>query len=165
KPTMRTRDSQSPHGDATVTVDRYRSPVATLIHLNGPPGIGKSTIARRYVDEHPGVLNCDIDVLRTSIGGWSTDFLGAGTRIRAAALAMIEAYLATGNDVVRPQMLIDPVELARFEESAASGGVDELHRCHAGLVRLLERRPRAVVIRNTDGAPDDTYERLVASLR
>lgn len=43
--------------------------VSRLIHLNGPPGIGKSTLARRYVDAHPGVLNCDIDVLRTLIGG------------------------------------------------------------------------------------------------
>lgn len=52
--------------------------VAYLLHLNGPPGIGKSTIARRYADEHPGVLNCDIDFLRTLIGGWSVDFLRAG---------------------------------------------------------------------------------------
>jgi len=32
-----------------------------LIHLNGPPGIGKSTIAQRYVDQHPEVLNLDIN--------------------------------------------------------------------------------------------------------
>lgn len=51
--------------------------MSRLIHLNGPPGIGKSTLARRYVSEHPGVLNCDIDVLRTFIGGWEDDFAGA----------------------------------------------------------------------------------------
>ena len=61
------------------------------------------------------MLNCDIDVLRTMIGGWSEDFAGAGTLIRPAALAMIEAYLRSGHDVVLPQMLINPVELARFE--------------------------------------------------
>ena len=32
-----------------------------LIHLNGPPGIGKSTIASAFADRHPGVLNLDID--------------------------------------------------------------------------------------------------------
>jgi adenylate kinase family enzyme len=47
--------------------------VARLIHLNGPPGIGKSTIARRYPAELPGVLNCHIDVLRTLVGGRERD--------------------------------------------------------------------------------------------
>ena len=92
--------------------------MSRLIHLNGPPGIGKSTLARRYVAEHPGVLNCDIDVLRTLIGGWEANFGEAGSLIRPAALAMIGAYLANGHDVVLPQLLIDPTELARFEACA-----------------------------------------------
>jgi len=96
--------------------------VARLIHLNGPPGIGKSTLARRYADEHPGVLNCDVDVLRTLIGGWQADFGTAGALIRPAALAMIGAYLENGHDVVFPQMLIDPGELARFEDCALAAG-------------------------------------------
>ncbi len=70
--------------------------MSRLIHLNGPPGIGKSTLARRFVDAHPGVLNCDVDVLRTLIGGWQSDFARAGALIRPAALAMIEAYLRNG---------------------------------------------------------------------
>jgi predicted kinase len=94
--------------------------VADLIHLNGPPGIGKSTIARQYVAEHPGVLNCDIDVLRTLVGGWSEDFGMAGTLIRPAALAMIESYLSGGHDVVLPQLIADPVELARIEGCAGA---------------------------------------------
>jgi predicted kinase len=96
--------------------------VARLIHLNGPPGIGKSTLARRYVDEHPGVLNCDVDVLRTLIGGWQEDFNAAGALIRPAALAMISAYLEQGRDVVFPQLLLDPGELAKFEACAHEAG-------------------------------------------
>ncbi len=99
-----------------------------LLHLNGPPGIGKSTIARRFVDEHHGVLNCDIDVLRSLIGGWSDDFGTAGALIRPAALAMIEAYLANEHDVVLPQMLLDPLELARFEACAHRAGADFVER-------------------------------------
>lgn len=102
--------------------------MSRLIHLNGPPGIGKTTLAKRYVAEHPGVLNCDIDVLRTLIGGWQSDFGGAGALIRPAALAMIEAYLATGHDVVLPQMLLDPHELARFEACATGAGAQFIER-------------------------------------
>ena len=102
--------------------------MSRLIHLNGPPGIGKSTLARRFVHAHPGVLNCDVDVLRTLIGGWQSDFARAGALIRPAALAMIEAYLGEGNDVVFPQMLIDRTELARFEESATNAGAQFIER-------------------------------------
>jgi hypothetical protein len=52
----------------------YTPAVPRLIHLNGPPGIGKSTIAQLYVDEHPGTLNLDIDRVRCLIGGWRDDF-------------------------------------------------------------------------------------------
>ncbi|HEU4568089.1 MAG TPA: GNAT family N-acetyltransferase [Marmoricola sp.] len=97
---------------------------ARLIHLNGPPGIGKSTLARRYVAEHPGTLNCDVDVLRSLVGGWQQDFDTAGALIRPAAIAMIGAYLASGHDVVFPQMLVDPGELARFEAAATEAGAD-----------------------------------------
>lgn len=93
-----------------------------LIHLNGPPGIGKSTIARRYAAEHPGTLVCDVDVLRTLIGGWREDFAGAGALIRPVAIAMIEAYLAGGHDVIFPQLLVDDDELDRFEACAERAG-------------------------------------------
>jgi hypothetical protein len=99
-----------------------------LIHLNGPPGIGKSTLARRYAADHPGVLNCDIDLLRTLIGGWQDDFAGAGALIRPAALAMIGAYLSAGNDVVLPQMLCDPLEVARFTGCATDVKAEYVQR-------------------------------------
>lgn len=102
--------------------------MVALIHLNGPPGIGKSTIARMYADDHPGVLNCDVDVLRTLIGGWADDFEAAGGLIRPAALAMIEAYLASGHDVVFPQLLVNPAELARFEACATRTGARFVER-------------------------------------
>ena len=82
------------------------------------PGIGKSTIAARFVTDHPGVLNCDIDVLRTLVGGWQHDFAGAGERIRTAALALITAYLSEGGDVVLPQLLARLDQVERFERAA-----------------------------------------------
>jgi len=88
--------------------------VSRLIHLNGPPGIGKSTLARRYAAEHPGVLNCDIDVLRTLIGGWDTDFGRAGALIRPAAHAGLEHLLAD-----RPHAVV---------LRSVDGAVDETYR-------------------------------------
>ena len=112
--------------------------MARLIHLNGPPGIGKSTIARRYADERPGVLDCDVDVLRTLVGGWRESFGEAGALIRPAALALITTYLGSGRDVVLPQMLVRLGEVRRFEAAAAAAG--------AGFVELMltDDRERAV---------------------
>lgn len=131
-----------------------------LIHLNGPPGIGKSTLARRYVAEHPGVLNCDIDVLRTFIGGWDRDFAEAGALIRPAALAMIKAYLASGHDVVLPQMLLDPHELARFEACADDVGAVLAERflmdTRSGVVSRFARRGSS--------GPDDAWHDQVRAI-
>lgn len=182
--------------------------MSRLIHLNGPPGIGKSTLARRYAQEHPGVLNCDVDVLRTLIGGWQSDFLSTGPLIRPAALAMIEAYLREGNDVVFPQLLTNPAELARFEAAATTAGAEFVERIlmdtaaasvarfhrrghadaadpwheqvrafvaeqggdallaenHAGLERIRELRPDAVVVLSREGQIEQTYRALLDSL-
>jgi hypothetical protein len=130
--------------------------MSRLIHLNGPPGIGKSTLARRYVDEHPGVLNCDVDVLRTLIGGWQDDWLFAGRLVRPAALAMIEAYLGQGHDVVFPQMLVDPVELTRFEEAATRAGAELVARF------LVDSEASAVARfhRRGEGEADPWHDRV-----
>lgn len=122
--------------------------VAYLLHLNGPPGIGKSTIARRYVEEHPGVLNCDIDVLRTMVGGWSDDFVKAGFLIRPAALGMIEGYLASGGDVVLPQLLIDPAEISLFEACAQRTDAQFIERL------LMDEPDQSVARFNRRGEPD-----------
>lgn len=131
-----------------------------LIHLNGPPGIGKSTIARRYINEHPGVLNCDIDVLRTMIGGWADDFAGAGSLIRPAALGMIAGYLRGGNDVILPQMLANSVEVARFEDCAVQAGARFLERF------LMDDSEHAVLRFNRRGGaePDDPWHDHVRAI-
>lgn len=101
--------------------------MATLIHLNGAPGVGKSTIAERYVAEHPGVLNCDIDRFRCFVGGWQDDFGAVGGIVRPLALAMIRAHLDGGRDVLLPQMLADEAERARFRAVALESGHRYVH--------------------------------------
>ncbi len=120
-----------------------------LIHLNGPPGIGKSTLARRYAADHPGVLVCDIDLLRTLVGGWERRFGEAGALIRPAALAMITAYLSGGHDVVLPQLLVRAEELARFEGAASAAGAELVERF------VMDSEDAAVARFHRRGSGDD----------
>jgi hypothetical protein len=84
--------------------------------------VGKSTLAQRWADEHPGTLNCDIDRLRMLIGGWESMADAAGELIRTTALAMITAYLRTGRDVVLPQLIGRNDQLDRFRLAASEAG-------------------------------------------
>lgn len=93
-----------------------------LIHLNGPPGIGKSTLAALYVDRHAGALNLDIDSLLRLVGGWRDPDTDAHLLLRPVARAMAATHLAAGHDVVLPQYLARIEEIEAFEAVAADAG-------------------------------------------
>lgn len=109
-----------------------------LIHLNGPPGIGKSTVARLYADEHPGVLNLDIDELRPLIGGSRSDFGGTGALVRPMAMSMAQTHLSSGRDVIMPQYLGRLSEIEKFAAIAHSGA-----RAFVEIV-LMDAKERAI---------------------
>jgi predicted kinase len=93
-----------------------------VLHLNGVPGVGKSTLAGLWADRHPGTLLLDVDVVRTWVSGWRDDFAATGGAVRPVALAMISAYVAEGGSVVLPQHVATHDELARFEAAATDAG-------------------------------------------
>lgn len=112
--------------------------MSRLIHLNGPPGIGKSTLAQRYADAHPGVLNLDIDVVRRLIGGFREHFAEAGQLVRPLALSMAGTYLGNGRDVMMPQFLGRLDEIAKFEAAAQMSGADFVE------VILMDTKPESL---------------------
>ncbi|WP_422752121.1 AAA family ATPase [Micromonospora sp. WMMD708] len=79
--------------------------MARLIHLNGPPGIGKSTLSARYADRHPGTLNLDVDALHHLVGGWRDEEFDTWPVVWSLVRAMATVRLAAGGDVVVPQYL------------------------------------------------------------
>ncbi|KAB1153551.1 AAA family ATPase [Micromonospora sp. DT46] len=93
-----------------------------LIVLNGPPGCGKSTLARRYVEDHPLALDLDIDRIRDLIGRWRDHAGPAGLLARAVTLAAARAHLAGRHDVIIPQFLGRPEFIEQAERVAHDTG-------------------------------------------
>jgi predicted ABC-type ATPase len=123
--------------------------VPRLIHLNGPPGIGKSTLAQRYVDEHPGVLNLDPDQVRTLIGGWRQRFAETEDIVLPIALSMAVAHLRGGRDVVMPWVLCQLSDIGLFEAAAHDNGAVF---CQVVLMDTKQRSVERCERRGEDGA-------------
>ena len=93
-----------------------------LLHLNGPPGIGKSTLAALWAERHPGTLDLDIDSLHRLVGGWRDPDTRTHDLLRPVALAMAAAHLDGGHDVVLPQHLGQPADVEAFARVAHERG-------------------------------------------
>jgi predicted kinase len=146
--------------------------VARLIHLNGPPGIGKSTIASAFADRHPGVLNLDIDRVSAMIGGCAENFSDSFDAGRLLAAAMARVHLARGHDVIMPQMMthVNADELAGFEAAAVAAEAEYLQilltadiepsvdRC---MKRAEARDPRDIISKVIDDNGGRNFVRML----
>jgi predicted kinase len=114
--------------------------VAELILLNGPPASGKSTLAQRYVDDHPLALNLDIDRIRSMLGRWADHAFEAGLAARTLSLAAAATHLRAGHDVIIPQYLGRLAFIEQLDQLAVADGV-RLHELVLldSLANLLRR--------------------------
>lgn len=76
-----------------------------LIILNGPLGIGKSTLARRYAKDHPLTLVLDIDEVWAMLSNWREKKEVSAPLSKQIALEMARVTLKAGHDVIVPQIL------------------------------------------------------------
>jgi len=134
--------------------------VARLIHLNGPPGIGKSTVASAFADRHPGVLNLDIDRVAAMIGGCGDSFSDSFEAGRLLAAAMARVHLASGHDVIMPQMMthVNAGELADFESAAAAANAEF---CQILLTADVESSVDRCMARAKAGDPRDVVSKVI----
>jgi predicted kinase len=146
-----------------------------LILLNGPPAVGKSTLARRYADAHPLTLVLEIDAVRALLGSWLDEWERSGPAARQIALAMARAHLEAGHDVIVPQLLtrrafVDELRATGEASGASFHEVALLDPREAVLARLEQRgepggsfSARALMEKQGD-APGDAYDAFVAAL-
>jgi hypothetical protein len=122
--------------------------VPRLVHLNGPPGIGKSTLAALFAHRHPGTLNLDIDTLHELVGGWRDPANHTHEVLRPVALAMAATHLRGGRDVVLPQYLGRLGAIEAFERAARDAGAE--------FVEVILLDDRAGSVERFDLREDDT---------
>jgi predicted kinase len=93
-----------------------------LLVINGAPAVGKSTLARRYADDHPLALVVEVDLLRTHLGSWQEHDASKGLA-RDLAVVLARAHLTGGHDVIVPQYIGRPEFVAKLRTVADEAGV------------------------------------------
>jgi predicted kinase len=149
--------------------------MAKLVLLNGPPAVGKSTLARRYADEHPLTLVLEIDAVRALLGAWLEEWQTSGWAARRIALAMAHAHLEAGHDVIVPQLLtrrefVDMLRTTTEDAGATFVEITLLDERQATLDRLARREEPArsfssrALLAKQGGSPGNAYDAFVAAL-
>lgn len=93
-----------------------------LILLNGFAASGKTTLAQRYIDEHPLALAIEGDRIIVHLGQWHSHEEEARGLIFELTKALARTHLALGRDVVLPYLLTDPAHADAFKTLAVEAG-------------------------------------------
>ncbi len=109
-----------------------------LIMLNGFAGCGKTTIARKYINEHPLALNVECDEIISNIGQWQQYSEEAVKYKLTLTENMVKTHLQSGHDVILPFLLLDDTHATIYEKIAHDIGADFFE------VMLLVKKDEAV---------------------
>ncbi|HEY1063695.1 MAG TPA: AAA family ATPase [Candidatus Saccharimonadales bacterium] len=146
-----------------------------LLLINGPAGIGKSTIAKRYIDDHPLALLISADDLIASMGLWLSNEAEGRQLAFRLLLVMAAEHLRSGHTVVIPHLLTKHEEADALQAVASQQGVPFIE---CTLVAPKQEAIQRLFDRGTWGEPDappladaDTpiaeglYDKMEATLR
>lgn len=93
-----------------------------LILLNGPAGIGKTTISKMYLTEHPLALSIEGDQIIGMMGHWREHESIARELVFKHTKCMAEVHLKEGLDVLLPYLLTNADHATAFERIAEENG-------------------------------------------
>lgn len=127
-----------------------------LIHLNGVTAIGKSTVADRLVAKRPLALKLDIDSIRVSLGQWR-EHEASKQVARTLGFMLAARHLASGRDVVVPQLLVRPDVIDQLEVVASEAGASFVEVMLVGDHEEVVKRMRASYRRREEGHPRDLF--------
>lgn len=89
-----------------------------LIILYGFASSGKTTLAKRYIDEHPLTIAVEGDQIIGMMGQWRKNEDEARSIVFGHTQSITENHLKAGYDVILPYLLSDSSQIDSFEEIA-----------------------------------------------
>jgi predicted kinase len=95
-----------------------------LIILYGFAASGKSTLAKKYTDNHPMSIAIEGDELIGMIGGWRGNESKARDLVFEYTKSIADIHLQDGNDVIIPNLLNDVSHSAIFQQLATKNSAE-----------------------------------------
>lgn len=95
-----------------------------MIIINGPCGVGKSTLGRKVSETMPLSFRLALDDVSRYISHYTEYREERWTLIRAVGEAMAKAVFSEGRDLVIDKMLYDPVLIDAYREIAKENNAE-----------------------------------------
>lgn len=114
-----------------------------LIIINGPCGIGKSTLAHALHESIPLSFLIDVDLIRRHVSGYREYREESGHLSHLIALAILTACFKEGRDVILDKMLFDSELIDAYRAIA-----DEHH---ADIYEFILWAPKEIVMARAGG--------------